>query len=207
MINAKSKLTRTERENIEKAGIPFAVAIIVINTNAKIKDNIIMCKDREPQIRGIDYIVRRDDIGTIYIDTKFRLKKYEFQTITQEGGLDYLIFEIKKSNGMISWGIDKSLWTDYIIDICNKECYYVIKAKELKAYLEDRYYLYPLAFNNADGSQSIKVSTKELFDNGLIQTWGRFEEIEKLGNYYEKGYDKDYNECINRYINNNKKVI
>lgn len=200
MLIDKNQLPRSKRIEIEKGGVPYAVATIVINTESTIKDNIIMCNEREPQIRGIDYIVKRDN-STIYIDTKFRIRKYKFQTVTEVGGLDYLIFEVKKSNGMISWGIDQSLWTDYIIDICNDICYYVIKAKELKKYLSDKYHLYPLAFDNKDGSKSIMVSTKELFDNNLIQTWGRFEEIKELGDYYLNGYDQDYNNCINRYIN------
>lgn len=194
------ELPKKARIDIEKKGVPYAVATIVMNTEASIRDNIIICNDREPQIKGIDYIVKRGN-GTIYIDTKFRIKKYDFQTVTEVGGLDYLIFETRKANGMIGWGIDQRLWTDYIIDICNNTCYYVIKAKELKQYLADKYQLYPLAFNNKDGSQSIMVSTKELFDNNLIQTWGRFDDIKELGEYYSNGYDLDYNEYINRYIN------
>lgn len=188
-------LSREEREKLEREGVPYIVAVMVKDWEGIDISNIEMVTDRERQYKGIDYIIR-DNYGNVtVVDSKYHRKMSYKQRLT-EYGVDVLSIEITKKNGMLGWGVNNKLATDYIIDMIHGLGYYMIDAKRLHEFMNDKYLQYPIMYSEEGYEDYRAVPVAELMEYEVILYYEEFGTVEDLGNYYKNGYDKIYNNNI-----------
>lgn len=168
-------LTKEERLKIEMEGIPYATTIIMNDWDIPIA-NIELITDKKKQYKGIDYIIQTNDNCTINIDTKYHRKINRIQKRTTYG-VDVLSMEIRKRNGYKGWGINKSLETDYIIDIIKGVGYYIIDARALHDYLNKHYECYPVAYRQKGQEDYRAVSVLDLWNNNIIVLYRNWKEV------------------------------
>lgn len=117
------------------------------------------------------------------------------KTLTDHG-VDILSIEIMKANGRRGWGINKDLKTDYIIDIIYGIGYYMIDAKKLHEYMEDKYPDYPILYSNTDSEDYRAVPVEDLMEYEVILYFSPWEDIEETALLFSNGSDKIYNDKI-----------
>ena len=168
-------LTREERLNIEKIGIPFAVAIIGREWQIPI-GNLELVVDEARQYKGIDYEIKTNQGQTIYIDTKHQAQVNRNQKRTAYG-VDILSMEVRKECGLKGWGIDNNLYTDYLIYMVNGVGYYILDSKLLRSYLSKTYASYEYAYKPIGKSDYRAVPVLDLLENGIVVSYREWNEV------------------------------
>lgn len=168
-------LTKEERLNIEKIGVPYATAIICREWNIPI-GSLELVTDIERQYKGIDYNIQTNDGYSINIDTKHQADINYKQKRTGYG-VDWLSMEVRKKNGRRGWAIDYNLLTDYLIYMINGVGYYMIDSKALRHFMNEYWYYYPLAYKPVEQYDYRAVPVQDLFKYGAILYYKDWHEV------------------------------
>lgn len=193
-------MDRRSREEIEVAGVPYAVATIVESWEDVSINNVEMITEKQEQYKGIDYTIKFGGDVVAKIDSKYHLHKSRKQKYT-EHGVDVLSIEITKAGGLAGWGINEDLETDYILDIINGVGWYVIDAHKLREFMANNYKTYLVMYASEGREDYRAVSVKDLIANNIIIYFGSWVVIEDKAEEYKNGFDKEYNTRIKPLIN------
>lgn len=188
-------LSRKQREEIEQKGVPYSIACILNTWEGVSLDNLTMVTEKWEQFKGVDYKLSDDDGTVINIDTKYHRGKMYKQSLT-ERGVNILSIEIMKANGKRGWGINRTLKTDYIVEVIGGVYYYVLDAHKLHDYMEEHYLDYPTIYSNKGSEDYRGVLVSDLIDNDVIVYYAPWEDIEETALAFATGSDTGYNDKI-----------
>lgn len=189
-------LSRRDREEIEKTGVPYVIAAILDSWQNDITiENITMVTNRWEQYKGKDYIVTDEYRNEIYIDSKYHRGKSYKQSYT-DYGVNILSIEVTKANGRKGWGINTELKTDYIIEMIQGVGYYMINAHKLHEFMLDKYADYPTIYSNKGCEDYRGVPVEDLMEYEVIIYFQPWEEIADKGLSFINGSNEYYNDNI-----------
>ena len=194
-------LSRRDREEIEKTGVPYVIAAILDSWQNDITiEDITMVTNRWEQYEGNDFIITDEYGNEIYIDSKFHKGKSYKQSYTDHG-VNILSIEVTKANGRKGWGINTALKTDYIIEMIQGVGYYMIDAHKLHEFMLDKYTNYPTIYSNKGHEDYRGVSVEDLIDYEVIIYFQTWEEIEDTASSLINGSSDYYNSSIAPLVN------